>query len=383
MRGVGRRRPGFQAAAPRITEASVGYRAGMASARRGRSAAALVVPLATLLALVVLVGPGASSASAQSEAAVLELTYSVEARGAVAGDPGDLFAVARRTLNDPWGWALGGVIAFRALPSGGDLRLVLASPEEVAAAAPGCSAEWSCRVGDQVLINDDRFMLGASGYPLPLADYRPYVVNHEVGHWLGLLHAGCPGPGRPGPVMLQQSISIERCEATVWPTAAEQGQVADRYAVELRRADVLGPGTVGAGVATWQQQLNEMTGTDLVVDGIYGPATEAATRDFQAFFGLPADGVADPGTRDLLRFFVLLEPRELGLRSRGEDVAGWQRDMNQLTGAGLVVDGVYGPRTRGATVDVQRFFGLAAHGDVRDQERALMDYLLAVTGQAE
>jgi hypothetical protein len=360
---------------------SFGYVARMRTSRTTRPVAVVAASVALLIVAAVLGGRPAP-ASAQS-GPVLEFTYSVETRGAVAGDPAHLRRVADDALNDPRGWSLGGSIGFRAVPSGGEMRLILASPAEVDAAAPGCSAEWSCRVGDLVFINDDRFTGGAPGYPLPLADYQSYVVNHEVGHWLGLGHFGCTGPGQPAPVMMQQSISLERCEATVWPTAGEQQRVAGNYAVELRRSEVLARGTVGAGVATWQQQLNEMTGSSLVVDGVYGPDTESATRNFQAFFGLPADGVADPETRGLMRYLMVLEPRELGLWSRGEDVAAWQRDMNQLTGAGLVVDGVYGPRTRGETVNFQRFFELVPHGDVRSQEREVMSYLLAVTGQAE
>ena len=47
------------------------------------------------------------------------------------------------------------------------------------------------------------------------------VVNHETGHFLGLDHASCSGPGRPAPVMMQQSKGLNGCHFNPWPTARE------------------------------------------------------------------------------------------------------------------------------------------------------------------
>jgi peptidoglycan hydrolase-like protein with peptidoglycan-binding domain len=49
-------------------------------------------------------------------------------------------------------------------------------------------------------------------------------------------------------------------------------------------------------VAELQAQLKEVGFYSGAIDGIYGPATEAAIRDFQAFAGLQVDGIAGPAT---------------------------------------------------------------------------------------
>jgi predicted Zn-dependent protease len=43
------------------------------------------------------------------------------------------------------------------------------------------------------------------------------MVNHEVGHYLGLGHVGCPKKGAKAPVMMQQSISLGGCVPEAWP----------------------------------------------------------------------------------------------------------------------------------------------------------------------
>lgn len=80
----------------------------------------------------------------------------------------------------------------------------------------------ACRVGSDVYINDERWRQGSQSFEdRELPAYQAYVVNHEVGHWVGLDHRECPFSGASAPVMLQQTISLNGCESRVWPLPQE------------------------------------------------------------------------------------------------------------------------------------------------------------------
>jgi hypothetical protein len=149
--------------------------------------------------------------------------YDVETRGRITADLAEFRRQARETLNDPRGWRASG-IGFREVPSGGAMTLVLAEASQVPRFSPGCSAEWSCRAGRYVVINQMRW-LGASAswweHGGTLRNYRHMVVNHETGHWLGHRHRDCPARGALAPVMQQQSKGLGGCRQNSWPRADE------------------------------------------------------------------------------------------------------------------------------------------------------------------
>ncbi len=51
----------------------------------------------------------------------------------------------------------------------------------------------------------------------------------------------------------------------------------------------------GPDIRAMQQALADV-GIDVGVDGVFGPGTEAAVRQFQEREGLTADGIAGPAT---------------------------------------------------------------------------------------
>ncbi len=133
----------------------------------------------------------------------------------------DFAPFVSRTMSDPRGWVRAG-FDVREDPSA-DFLVVLAEGDEVDRLCTpyDTGGEFSCQNGGVVAINIERWREGVEHWPEDLAHYRTMLVNHEMGHLLGQHHRGCPGPGRPAPVMQQQSGSIEGCRANAWPLEDE------------------------------------------------------------------------------------------------------------------------------------------------------------------
>ncbi|WP_299052074.1 DUF3152 domain-containing protein [uncultured Nocardioides sp.] len=151
------------------------------------------------------------------------VSYHVETRGRIVASLPEFRRQAAESYADARGWRGRGVV-FRRVARGGDFTLVLAEASEVPRFSPGCSAEWSCRVGRYVIINQLRWRTASPAWNRAggsRRDYRHMVVNHETGHWLGRGHVGCPGRGRPAPVMMQQSKGLDGCRHNPWPTLGE------------------------------------------------------------------------------------------------------------------------------------------------------------------
>lgn len=151
------------------------------------------------------------------------VTYHVETRGRITTSLAVFSAQAQETYDDPRGWPSAGV-RFRRVAQGGDFTLVLSEARLVPRFSSACSAQWSCRVGRFVIINQDRWKFASPAWNAahrPIREYRHMVVNHETGHWLGHGHRSCPGPGRLAPVMMQQSKGLAGCRFNPWPLPSE------------------------------------------------------------------------------------------------------------------------------------------------------------------
>jgi len=85
----------------------------------------------------------------------------------------------------------------------------------------------SCRRGNQIILNADRWDRGPDvyhdAYDGRIDEYRRYLVNHEVGHFLGKGHVQpvqCTDTKR-APVMMQQTKGIGSCVQNPWPNPTD------------------------------------------------------------------------------------------------------------------------------------------------------------------
>ncbi|MFT8318442.1 MAG: peptidoglycan-binding protein [Sporolactobacillus sp.] len=127
-----------------------------------------------------------------------------------------------------------------------------------------------------------------------------------------------------------------------------------------------------AAVKTYQTLLNKF-GYKLTVDGIQGPQTLAAVKDFQRKHGLSVDGIVGPKTLAALKKSPAQPPKKsvvpfpgtLKEGSRGKEVERVQNALNRAAGRNLLaVDGVYGLKTEAAVKSYQSRHRIAADGIV-------------------
>ena len=149
------------------------------------------------------------------------VTYRVEVEQGAGVTTREFGRVVDQALSHERGWTGDGRWRFqrvaRAQP---ELTIRLATPatvdEQCEAAGAATDGYTSCRAGQFIVLNLDRWFLGVPHVD-DLSLYRTYLVNHEVGHGLGLGHERCPGKGWRAPVMLQQTLGLQGCTANPWP----------------------------------------------------------------------------------------------------------------------------------------------------------------------
>lgn len=169
----------------------------------------------------------AATSEAMRLTTVRLVTYRVETRGKVGGVLDEFKQRTAEIYADPRGWSRS-YVHFKLVKSGGAFSLVLSQARYVPSFAPICDRYWSCRVGRYVIINEDRWRHGTPYFKRAggtMAQYRAMVTNHETGHWFGLGHASCGGPGQAAPVMMQQSKGLFGCEPNPWPLGGEIARV--------------------------------------------------------------------------------------------------------------------------------------------------------------
>ncbi|MFD5653536.1 DUF3152 domain-containing protein [Streptomyces sp. NPDC127039] len=154
------------------------------------------------------------------------LTYVVQVEDGIGISAPDVAAEVERILADERGWTADGKVGFRRVSGGAsDFRVRLATAGTVddicGQYGLDTGGEVNCNVGQDVMVNLKRWLLATRYYADDVTPYRALIINHEVGHFLGHGHEGCPGAGRPAPVMMQQIKGLHGCRTNVWPYDAE------------------------------------------------------------------------------------------------------------------------------------------------------------------
>ncbi|MFD8010651.1 DUF3152 domain-containing protein [Streptomyces sp. NPDC058955] len=136
---------------------------------------------------------------------------------------------ARRTAEEieailahPRSWAAHGRGRFQLVESNADFVIRIATPDTADAlcARQGLNThgELNCETTDGVVVNLKRWMLGSPTFAGPPEEYRHLIINHEVGHEIGIRqHMGCGGPGKLAPAMMQQIKGLNGCRSNAFP----------------------------------------------------------------------------------------------------------------------------------------------------------------------
>jgi peptidoglycan hydrolase-like protein with peptidoglycan-binding domain len=145
-------------------------------------------------------------------------------------------------------------------------------------------------------------------------------------------------------------------------------------------------GATGDVVKRLQRALRRTPDTGLAVDGDFGPATEAAVKEFQQGNGLTVDGIVGPNTWNALPDGGPMPTLEVG--STGPVVSSLQTVLTN--GASLWggvtpqgIDGDFGPNTKAAVEAFQNRGGVQVDGIVGDQTWAVSLHAASATLETE
>jgi peptidoglycan hydrolase-like protein with peptidoglycan-binding domain len=141
-------------------------------------------------------------------------------------------------------------------------------------------------------------------------------------------------------------------------------------------------GATGDAVSWLQRALRRTPDLGIVVDGIFGPATEIAVKEFQQGAGLADDGIVGPLTWAALPKGAPMPTLREGstgavVRSLQQVLAnGAPGQWNTSPGA---IDGDFGPNTRASVQAFQTWGGVTVDGVVGDQTWAVSLHAASAT----
>lgn len=144
----------------------------------------------------------------------------------------------------------------------------------------------------------------------------------------------------------------------------------------------IGPGASGDAVRRAQRALRRTPNLSLAVDGVFGPATEAAVKEFQEGAGLTVDGIVGPDT-----WAALPSGGAMPILHEGSSGLVVARLQNVLTNGAPgqwgttpgPIDEAFGPLTTAAVKAFQTWGGVPADGVVGDMTWSVSLHALSAT----
>jgi len=118
-------------------------------------------------------------------------------------------------------------------------------------------------------------------------------------------------------------------------------------------------GAKGDAVKRAQRALHRTPNPSIVVDGVFGPATQQAVKEFQSSASLDADGIVGPAT-----WAALPDGGPMPVLKQGSELDAVRPLQELLSGAGNTdlwdtgpgeIDGKFGPKTRASVESFQRW----------------------------
>ncbi|MDX3076145.1 DUF3152 domain-containing protein [Streptomyces sp. MI02-7b] len=152
------------------------------------------------------------------------IRYAVQVETGLDVSPDEAAQEIADILAAPRGWTHSGNNSFRLVGAGEsyDLMIKIATAGTADALCwagihQDTHGEYNCEIPGGVVVNLKRWVKGSPTFDGPIHDYRALIINHEMGHSLGLTHMTCAGPGQLAPVMMQQIKGLHGCVANAWP----------------------------------------------------------------------------------------------------------------------------------------------------------------------
>ncbi|HTJ74410.1 MAG TPA: peptidoglycan-binding protein [Acidimicrobiales bacterium] len=144
----------------------------------------------------------------------------------------------------------------------------------------------------------------------------------------------------------------------------------------------IGPGASGDVVRRAQRALRRTPNLGLVVDGVFGPLTETAVKEFQEGAGLAVDGIVGPNT-----WAALPNGGAMPVLKKGSTGLVVARLQNVLTNGAPgqwgttpgPIDEDFGPLTAAAVEAFQSWGGVPADGVVGDLTWSVSLHALSAT----